>query len=64
MGDDDLYNTAEVTATVAILESKNKRKSRAKDKVRDRENYGKLMYSSTGARKILKRKCELIAQNI
>ena len=61
----DLDNIqAGVTALVAILDSKNERKPKAKDTLRDTGNCDGLMCTAAGKRRILKRKCELIVQHL
>ena len=61
----DLDNIqAGVTALATILDSKNERNPKAKINLEAQENCGGLMCTATGARKILKRKCELIAQHL
>ena len=60
-GDLDNIQTG-VTGLVAILDSKNERSPRQKINSETQENYGGLMCTTTGARRILKRKYELIAQ--
>ena len=61
----DLDNVqAGVTALVAILDSKNQRKPRAKINLETQENCGAPMCTATGARRILKEKCELITQHL
>ena len=59
--EDDLdYIQARVTALVAIIDSKNDKKIN----LETQENCGRLMCTATGARRILKRKYELIAQHL
>ena len=61
----DLDNVqAGVTALVAILDSKNQRKPRAKINLETQENCGGPMCTATEARRILKEKCELITQHL
>ena len=61
----DLDNVqAGVTALVAILDSKNQRKPKAKINLETQENCGVPMCIATGARRILKGKCELIKQHL
>ena len=64
--DGDLDNIqAGVTTLVAILDIKNEREPKATDKLREtQENFGMLMCTATGAKRILKQKCELIAQHL
>ena len=61
----DLDNIqAGVTPLVAILIAKTKEIPRQKVNLEPQEDSGGLMCTATRARKLLKRKCELIAQHL
>ena len=61
----DLDNIqAGVTALVVIWIAKTKESPKQKINLETQENCGGLMCAATGARSILKQKCELIAQHL